>query len=212
MVHNPNTPTVLYVTNPMCAWCYAFTGVVRRLAALWNGNIQVQVLTGDFQAYATEPLELADKQRLAVNWHSVQERTSLPFNYSFFTLDQFVYRTAPVCRALLCAKLLRPVLTLEVLRAFHSAFFADGVNITELPEIVRIVQLFGIPENLFLTLYESGEVTMQLNDEFELSDRVGATTFPSLFLKSSHGYQLITKGYCDLNELEQRLLQELHIR
>lgn len=209
MAQNPNTPTILYVTNPMCAWCYGFTGVVRRLAALWQNRLQVQVLLGDLQAFATEPLQHAEKERLAISWHRVQERTSLPFDYRFFTKRGFVYRTEPVCRALLCVRLLRPTLTLEVLRAFHSAFYADGVNITDLSELVRIVGLFGISENLFLTLFESEEVMEQLENEFDLVTSMGASSFPSLFLKTRHGSEVLAKGFYELWELEQRLFQQL---
>lgn len=211
MVQNPHTPTVFYVTNPMCAWCYGFTGVVRRLAALWKNRLQVQVLLGDFQAYATAPLRPEEKENLALSWHRVQLKTNLPFDYRFFTQRDFVYRTEAVCRALLCVKLLRPVLTLEVLRAFHSAFYADGINVTDLSELVRIVKLFGITENLFLALYESDEVTEQLNNEFELADKMGASSFPSLFLQTQHGTRQITKGFYSLPELEQRLLEQLNI-
>lgn len=209
MVQNPHTPTIVYVTNPMCAWCYGFTGVVRRLAALWRDRLQVQVLVGDLQAFAAEPLKPEEKQRLAVNWHRVQERTQLPFNYKVFTQDNFVYRTEPVCRALLCIRLLRPMLTLEVLRALHSAFFADGVDITKQSELIRIVRLFGISENLFLTLYESEEVTEQLENEFDLVTEMGATSFPSLFLQTRHGSEIITKGFCEIGGLENRLFQQL---
>lgn len=209
MVQNPHTPTVFYVTNPMCAWCYAFTGIVRRLAALWRGRLQVQVLVGDLHAFATKPLMQEEKQRLAISWHRVQERTLLPFNYKLFTEENFVYRTEPVCRALLCVRLLRPVLTLEVLRAFHSAFYADGINISSETELIKLVRLFGISENLFLTLYESDEVTDQLENEFELVTEMGATGFPSLFLQTRYGTEMLTNGYCELRELEQRLLQQL---
>jgi len=207
MARNHQIVTVLYVTNPMCAWCYGFTGVVRRLAAIWRGRLQVQVLLGDYQAYTSDALTQDDKQQLAISWHRVQKRTNLPFNYLFFTRDNFIYRTEPVCRALLCVRLLRPVLVLEVLRAFHSAFYAEGTNITNLHELVRIVKLFGIKENLFLTLYESDEITEQLQDEFERADDMGATSFPSLFLQTSHGSELICQGFCAISEIEKKLLR-----
>lgn len=212
MVQNPNTPIIVYVTNPMCAWCYGFTGIVRRLAALWRNRLQVQVLFGDLQAFATEPLSPEEKQRFAVSWHKVQERTLLPFSYRFFTYNNFVYRTEPACRALLCVRLLKPMLTLEVLRAFHSAFYADGVDITDQQELVRIVKLFGISENLFLTLYESDEVAEQLENEFEFVSEMGATSFPSLFLQTRYGSELLAKGLCELSEVEHRLFEHLNYR
>ncbi|WP_114783184.1 DsbA family protein [Botryobacter ruber] len=211
MTHVPHPPTLLYVTNPMCAWCYGFTYVVRRLKALWHGRLQVRVLLGDFQAYATEPLQQDTKERLAVSWHRVQQRTSLPFDYRFFLEKSFVYKTEPACRALLAMRLLRPVLSLEVLRALHSAFYADGLDITKPENLVKVTRLFGISDNLFMTLYEADEIMEQLEEEFQFVEQIGATSFPCVYFEGPEGPELLTKGYCDLDELEERLLQRLEV-
>jgi putative protein-disulfide isomerase len=209
MVQMPHSPVLLYVTNPMCAWCYGFTPVIRRLQALWRGRLQVRVLLGDLQAYATEPLQHEEKERLAVSWNRVQERTNLPFNYQFFLQSGYVYNTEPACRALLCVRLLRPVLTLEVLRALHSAFYADGLDITDTKVLVQVVRLFGISENLFLTLFESDEIMNQMEEEFAYVHSIGASNFPSVFLDDMHGAERLTKGFCNLDELEQQLIGQL---
>lgn len=205
----PGSPTLIYVTNPMCAWCYGFTAVVRRLRALWHGRLNVQVLLGDLNAHASEPLQQQEKERLAVSWHRVQERTFLPFDYRFFKQENFVYNTEPACRAILCARLLRPVLTLEVLRAMHSAFYVDGLDLRKTEVLARIVGLFGISENLFLTLFESEEIMQQLEEEFGYVDDIGARSFPSVFLVTEHGAEQLCQGFCELHELEQHLLQRL---
>ncbi|NDK56591.1 DsbA family protein [Pontibacter fetidus] len=209
MLQSSNTPTILYVTNPMCSWCYGFTQVVRRLAALWRGRLQVQVQLGNLQAYATEPLQREERERLATSWHWVQQRTHLPFDFRFFLQKHYVFDTEPACRALLCMRLLRPVLTLEVLRALHSAFFADGLDLTDTAVLTNIARMFGVSENLFLTLFESEEVMQQLDEEFEAVARLGATNFPSVFLQTRQGVELVSKGFCQLDELEQRLLSHL---
>lgn len=206
MVNSSDTPTLIYVTNPMCAWCYGFTAVVRRLRALWQGHLKVQVLFGDLDAYNTTPLLQSEKDKLAVSWHRVQERTFLPFDYRFFKQENFAYNSEPACRALLCVRLLRPVLTLEVLRAMHSAFYADGQDIRNPAVLARIVGMFGISENLFLTLFESEEIMQQMEDEFSYVHAIGADTFPSAFLLTNHGIEQIARGYLELNELEQRML------
>ncbi|MCJ8167491.1 DsbA family protein [Pontibacter sp. E15-1] len=209
MMHAPPAPILLYVTNPMCAWCYGFTPVVRRLHALWHGRLKVKVCFGDVQATAAEPLSRQEKGSMAVSWHRVQEEAYLPFDFRFFTRADFVYNTEPACRALLCVRLLRPVLTLEVLRAFHSAFYADGLDLKDTAVLVHLVGLFGIRENLFLALFESDEIMRQLEEEFDYVDELGADTFPSLFLQTKQGFEKLADGYVPLHNLEQRLLQAL---
>lgn len=169
----------------------------------------MQVLLGDLHAHTTEPLQQEEKSELALSWHRVQEYSFQPFDYRFFRQRDFVCNTEPACRALLCVRLLRPALMLEVLRAFHSAFFADGLDLKNTAVLVRIVGLFGIQENLFLALFESEEIMRQMEEEFSYVDRIGATTFPSAFVQRGQGVEKIAHGYVPLGELEQRLLQAL---
>ncbi|GAB3532393.1 DsbA family protein [Pontibacter brevis] len=193
----------------MCPWCYGFTPVVRRLRALWHGRLNVQVLLGDMYAHATEPLPVEEKSKQAVSWHRIQEHTFQPFDYRFFKQRDFVYNTEPACRALLCVRLLRPKLVLEVLRAFHSAFFVDGLDLKETAVLVRLVSLFGIRENLFLALFESDEIMQQMEEEFSYVDSIGAATFPSVLVQTGRGVEKLVHGYVPLDQLEQRLLQIL---
>ena len=193
----------------MCAWCYGFTPVVRRLRALWHRRLQVQVLFGDLHAHATEPVQREDKNYLAGSWHRVQQEVKLPFDYGFFTQQNFIYNTEPACRALLCVRLLRPVLTLEVLRAFHSAFYVDGLDLKDTAVLVHLAGLFGIRENLFLALFESEEIMQQMEEEFQYIDSLGATTFPSVYVQTGRGPEKIAQGYVPLDELERRLLRAL---
>jgi putative protein-disulfide isomerase len=182
---------------------------VRRLRALWHGRLNVQVLFGDIKAYNTEPLQLEEKNKLAVSWHRVQQHTHLPFDYRFFTHRNYIYNSEPACRALLCVRLLRPVLLLEVLRAFHSAFYVDGLDLKETPVLVQLVGLFGIKENLFLALFESEEIMQQMEEEFSYADRIGASTFPSVFVQTGQTQEKIASRYMPLDELEQHLLRAL---
>ncbi|GHA79252.1 putative protein-disulfide isomerase [Pontibacter akesuensis] len=209
MAQQPEKITLLYVTNPMCAWCYGTTPVIRRLRAIWQSRLQVQVLLGDLQAHASQPLLPRQKEQLAISWHRVQEQITLPFDFNFFTRRDFVFNTEPACRALLCVRLLRPVLTLEVLRAMHSAFFVDNLDLKNTAVLVQLVGMFGISENLFLTLFESEEIQSQLENEFAFVDSLGANTYPSLFLKTKEGPQQLTAGFVQLEELEHRLFQLL---
>lgn len=207
----PQNPLLYYVTDPMCAWCYGFTPIIRRLRALWYGRLTVQVLVGGLRHTPQEPLTPDEKGRLAVSWHRAQGKSQLPFDYSFFLKDHSVYDTEPACRALLTVRHLRPNLALEVLRALHSAFYADGLDISRTEVLVRVLQPFGIDENLFLAVFETEEIYRQTQQEFQLIESWGVSTLPSVYLDHPQGPRLIARGYCDLPHLEEQLLQALEI-
>ncbi|AMM49939.1 dithiol-disulfide isomerase [Rufibacter sp. DG15C] len=207
----PENPVLLYVTDPMCAWCYGFTPVVRRLQALWFGRLTVKVLVGGFRPYAQEPLTAEERDKLAVGWHRAQSKSQLPFDYRTFLAPELTYDTEPACRALLTVRHLRPALTLEVLRAMHSSFYADGLDLSNTQVLVDIMRLFGISENLFLAVFETEEIFRQTEQEFQYVQSLGVDTLPSVFLDHPEGPRLISKGYCQLLELEERLLQAMEI-
>ncbi|WP_245539621.1 DsbA family protein [Pontibacter roseus] len=195
----------------MCAWCYGFTHVIRRLRALWHGRLTVEVVAGGLSPYAETPITQEEKERLALSWHRVQERTSLPFNYGLFLNRNFVYDTEPACRALHVVRRLRPALTLEVLRAMHSAFYADGLNLADPQVLAAVVRPFGIHENLFYTLFEAEEVIDATEKEFEFAQMIGVTDLPSVYVEGGMGPELLVKGFCQLDELEERLLRHLEM-
>jgi putative protein-disulfide isomerase len=207
----PESPLLLYVTDPQCAFCYGFTPVIRRLKALWFGRLSVKVLVGGVRPYLQDPLTAPEKDALAVNWHRSQAKSGLPFDYSFFLQKNPVLNTEPACRALLTVRHLRPGLTLEVLRALHSAFFADGLDISQPEVLVQVVRPFGIEENLFLAVFETEEMFLQTQQEFQLLEQMGVSTLPSVYLDHATGPRLISRGFCELPELEERLLQALQI-
>ncbi|MBD1395545.1 DsbA family protein [Pontibacter sp. JH31] len=211
MLNSPYNPVLLYVTDPMCAWCYGFTQVIRRLRALWHGRLSVEVIAGGLHPYATEPIAREYKERLAVSWHRVQERTSLPFNYSLFLNESYVYNTEPACRALHVVRRLRPALTLEVLRALHSAFYADGLNLADPAVLASVIRPFGINESLFYTLFEADEIIEETEKEFEFVEMLGVTDLPSVYIEGGMGPELLVRGFCQLDELEERLLQHLEM-
>nr|WP_255478540.1 DsbA family protein [Rufibacter sp. XAAS-G3-1] len=179
----------------MCAWCYGFTPVIRRLKALWVGRLSVQVLVGSLNPYAQSPLASAEKDKIAVSWHRAQGKSHLPFDYSFFLRQDAIYDTEPACRALLTVRHLRPGLSLEDLRALHSAFYAGGRDITNTHVLVEVVRPFGIPENLFLAVFETNEIYRQTQEEFQLVERMGVSTLPSVYLDHPQGPRLISRGF-----------------
>ena len=211
MVPSPYNPVLLYVTDPMCAWCYGFTHVVRRLRALWHGRLTVEVIAGGLNPYAQEPLSREERERMAVSWHRVQERTSLPFNYGLFVNRNFVYNTEPACRTLHVVRRLRPALTLEILRALHSAFYADAFNLADPQVLANVVRPFGISENLFFTLFEADDIIEETEKEFEFVQMLGVTDLPSVYVEGGMGPELLAKGFCQLDELEERLLKHLEM-
>lgn len=211
MQNLPDNPKLLYVTDPMCAWCYGFTPIIRRLRALWYGRLSVQVLVGGLRPYAQEPLTSEESDKLAVSWHRAQEKSHLPFDYSFFLKKEIYYDTEPACRALLTVRNLRPNLTLEVLRALHSAFYADGLDISNPQVLVQVVKPFGISENLFLALFETEEIYRQTEQEFQFVENLGVTTLPSVYLEHPSGPRLISRGFSQLPDLEEQLLQAFQI-
>ena len=211
MAHSPYNPVLLYVTDPMCAWCYGFTHVVRRLRALWHGRLTVEVIAGGLNPYAQEPLSREERERMAVSWHRVQERTSLAFNYGLFLNKNFVYNTEPACRALHVVRRLRPALTLEILRALHSAFYADAFNLADPEVLANVVRPFGISENLFFALFESDDIIEETEKEFEFVQMLGVTDLPSVYVEGGMGPELLAKGFCQLDELEERLLKHLEM-
>jgi putative protein-disulfide isomerase len=123
---------LIYVGDPMCSWCYGFGKEMTELKAM-HPELGLEIVVGGLRAGGTELLTDAGKQFRLTHWARVEAASGLPFNReAFMALDNFVYDTEPVCRAVVTARRIAPAADLlAVFRALQNGFYAQGRNTTD---------------------------------------------------------------------------------
>lgn len=203
-------PSLIYIADPMCSWCYGFGP---ELAALLEGlpGLPVEVVVGGLRPYNKETMDDKLKTTLLEHWHKVAERTGLPFDYNGLARENFIYDTEPACRAVVAARMLAPASQLYVFHEIQRAFYSEGKDVTQGKVLASVcaeaMTESGYPmdEAAFFTTWESKEAISATNEDFLQAHRWGIGGFPTLVLERDGQLDMVTSGYMAMPTLIETL-------
>ena len=215
---------LIYIADPMCSWCYGFGP---QLNALLDAlpDAQLDIVVGGLRAYNTEVMDEAKKATILGHWKHVEAASGLPFSTSGMARPDFVYDTEPACRALVAARILSPDLPsrsmLDVFHAIQHAFYAQGLDVTDLQVLAEIgaaalTDAIG-PDSLveqaiapldsadFLDTLRAASTISETRQDFAQTQRWGIQGFPALVLEHDATLHLICSGYTKAPILLERI-------
>ena len=203
-------PTLLYIADPMCSWCYAFGP---ELATLLDGlpGLQVELVLGGLRAYNTEVMSDTAKDDLMGHWKKVHESTGLPLIDSALEQPGFIYNTEPACRAVVAARTLLPAAALPTFHAIQQAFYAEGRDVTQGDALARIgsdvLNAMGSPTSVeaFRTHWSSEDTVLATHNDFVQCKRWEITGFPALVLERNGQLDMVTTGYTRVETLIKQM-------
>lgn len=206
-------PSLIYIADPMCSWCYGFGP---ELAALLEGlpGMPIEIVVGGLRPYATKPMDASLKASLLEHWHKVADQTGLPFSYDGLSREGFIYNTEPACRAVVAARMLAPKASLFTFHEIQRAFYSEAQDVTQGKVLASIVTKAltesGYPTNeeTFLTVWNSDAAITATRDDFLQAERWGVSGFPTLVLERDGQLDMVTAGYVSMPKLID-LLQEI---
>lgn len=210
-MNNTSDPVALiYIGDPMCSWCYGFGVPLGQLLAR-HPDMPVQLVLGGLRAYNTQVMDDALKTKLRGAWAGVAQRSGQPFSEALFEREDFIYDTEPACRAVVTVRDHAPQLALAMYHAIQQAFYADGRDTTKAAVLGEIWdEVHGRTKETwghinFLRDFDSEAMRQRTRDDFAQAQAWGVRGFPTLLAVVEGQAQVLTNGYTDANELQQRL-------
>lgn len=206
-------PSLIYVADPMCSWCYGFAP---ELAALLDGlpGMPLEIVVGGLRAYNTDVMDDELKATLRQHWQTVADRSGLPFAHEGLERENFVYNTEPACRAVVAVKMLAPQASLAAFHAIQRAFYADGKDVTQGEVLAEVISAalaeagVSVDPASFLATWGSDAAVIATLDDFQQVQQWEISGFPTLVLERDGQLDLVTSGYVAMPDLVN-LLQKL---
>lgn len=202
--------SLIYIADPMCAWCYGITPELEALQQALPG-LPVHVVAGGLRVGA-KPVDEAFLDKLRQQWQEVAARASLPFDDSAMEAPAFNPDTEAACRAVVAARLLSAAAALPVCSAILRAFHAEGRDVGR-PETLAAIAVpvlreagVDIDEAGFLAHYTSDDIARATLEDFVQTRRWGVDGFPALVLERDGRLDLVSLGYQQLPELVEKML------
>lgn len=202
-------PSIIYIGDPMCSWCYGIANEVAQLKSAWAGKAGFQLLMGGLRPNETTPIDAEMKAFLKHHWEEVNKRSGQPFSYDILERNDFVYNTEPASRAVVVARKHAPGKEFEFFKAVQKAFYLDNSDPHLVATYLPLCDEFGIDRAQFQKDWESDEMKYAVRQEFQQSGSMGVRSFPTVVLHHNNELTALAVGYSEfevMNEVLEKLL------
>jgi putative protein-disulfide isomerase len=196
---------IIYVMDPMCAWCYGFAPELEKFLKN-NPSIKIEYIMGGLAPDNTQPMDTELQQTISSYWYEIEKKTQVTFNHDFWKQNTPYRSTYPACRAVICAELLQEGSSLQMIKAIQSAYYQEAKNPSLEKTLIDCAKSIGLNEDKFLDIFQSNKTHQHLKQHLSLSKQLQARGFPALFYinRKNQAYPL-TFGYTTVAILEERL-------
>lgn len=201
-----NPARLLYVTDPLCLWCYGISTVIENFyKELPNEMVTETINGGLFPAAQAKKCDQNFRDYLKNASIQVTKLSGKEFSASFWQLlatPGFTYNTEPSAKASVVVKnLAGEQAMLKFMHLLQQAFFVEGKNVMQPSILALLAEPFDIPNQDFLDFYFSDECLNLTKQEYAEAKQLGVQGFPALlYLKERQGYKLAA-GFSDLENL-----------
>ena len=189
-------PKIVFVTDPMCSWCWGMAADVERARTEAADRFDFDVLLGGINIGSTHPITDFARSRLASVWRGVNEVTHVQFGRGLPAGD-FVYNSVRACVAVEAVRAIlgRPPFD-YVLRLQHR-FFVDGRDVTDVDLQRDEAVASGVPAEDFDAAVQSPQTMTRVRDGFALAKSYGTAALPSVLLELDGARRLVAGGFID---------------
>lgn len=203
-------PSLLYFGDPMCSWCYGFAPVLRHVHEAFPELPIVCILGGLRPGPRAQILDETLARFLRQEWTKIGQVTGQPFGFGILDQKEFLYNTEPASRAVVIFRRGDSKNTLHFFESLQNAFYKDGKDITSPGTLADLYAAFGAgTAEGFLDAWNQEDVRQETLADFQFSQQVGMTAFPSLVYAREGKGQLLCRGYIPFEELQPRI-EQLH--
>lgn len=203
-------PTLYYIYDPMCSWCWGFRPVWQQLQQALAGKLTIKYLLGGLAPDNDTPMPASMQQSIRSNWQRIQrEIPGIEFNYDFWTKCQPRRSTYPACRAVIACRMQQPQLEQEMILAIQQAYYLQAKNPSDETVLIQLSSDIGLDVNRFQLDLLSERCNNLLNDEISLVRQLGVTSFPGLVLSYKESNTLIHINYTDFNSIVSNIMDHI---
>lgn len=176
-------PTLIYIHDPMCSWCWGFRPTLHALLDGLPPDIRVQRLLGGLAPDSAEPMPTAMRAQLQHTWRQIQQRIpGTRFNFDFWTRCAPRRSTFPACRAVIAARLQATELDQAMTEAIQRAYYLEARNPSDRDTLIALATEIGADADRFAHALDAPDTQRTLDAEMTRARAMGISAFPSLVL------------------------------
>ncbi len=204
-------PTLIYVGDPMCSWCWGLAPTIERIAA--REDVATRVVVGGLRpGENAAPLDDGLRQYLLHHWEKISELSGQPFSKSALQRENWVYDTEVPAIAVTTMRHLAEPETIRFLTHVQRAFYAGGVDITDPGVYPALLSGFDLDAADFMTEMASAEAKTRAWKDFAEARELGVLGFPTVLLEVDGSIQVLSRGYASSEHFDNQLAYWVELR
>jgi len=182
-------PTLHYIHDPLCGWCYAAQPLVSAAIERLDGRLQLQLHGGGLFG---EPrtLDPGLAQHIESSDRRIAQYSGQPFGEGYLASlhaePALVLYSLPPIAAVLAADTLDPAQAYPMLVAIQDAHYRRGLRVVEPAVLSELAEEIGLDDARFSTAFAQANATAlveHLHGSRRLLADAGGQGFPTLLLE-----------------------------
>lgn len=207
-------PTLIYVMDPLCGWCYGFSPVMQRVYDTYKEKAHFEVITGGMiTGNEIGPIGVI-APFLKKATAQVTQHTGAEFSPKFLDTiltegTQILTSVEPSIAVQLC-KTKKPDSIFSFLTALHKEIYINGLKTANINDYSRLFREMGFDESIFINDLKNKKYLTMAQQDFRKAESLGIESYPALLIRSKAGVKVIARGYVHWDQLYFQLQQEIN--
>ena len=195
---------LIFVTDPMCSWCWGMTADFERARDLLKDEVQFDLMLGGINTHGTQPIGDYGRRFLMRLWREVEATTGQTFGYVL--PESYVHNSVSCCLAIEAVRECLESPPFEFLAELQRLFFTEGVDITSFERLKEVAAGFGVSGDEFDQHVHAPRTLEKIRFQFNHAQSFGTQALPSLLIADQESkMSLLAGGYVDAEMLQTLL-------
>lgn len=187
------TPRVIFVTDPICSWCWGTLPEVQQARLELSDHIEFDLMMGGLRVDNTIEINDYEYRRLQRLWHEVNATTGQ--NFCGVIPDGFRYNSEIPCRAVEVVRQASGEPPWDFFHNLQHAFYTDARNLSDV-DVLSDIAGFDLAKQL-----DDPNIVNATRSQFGAAKAAAANALPSVLLDVGEGPRLLSGGYITVDFL-----------
>ena len=206
-------PTLIYVFDPLCGWCYGFSPVISKIASTYKDVLSIEtvcggMITDDQIGPIKQKAPFLKKATALVTQHTGAEFSRYFIDTVMLDSSRIMTSVQPSIAIMIC-KEMKPESLLSFIEELHKYIYIIGIDMAKEESYLPLAKQFGMPEKEFLLKMKNKKYKESAIKEFRQAEQLGIQSFPALLLYKDGKNTIIANGYKSIKEIDLSLQLEI---
>lgn len=200
---------VTYIFDAYCGWCWGLSGALGQYAQEEGDNVQIEVLSGGLFS-GDRAAALGDFSHIPEANQRISQLTGAEFGEPYqaeLEKGTLFIDSDDASRGLVALKRVAPGRDVELAHALQSAFYLEGLSLSEDATYSYIAQELGLNSEEVLQALKDPETAELAAKERAYTKELGVNSYPTLLVHTQQGLVKVGSPVRTSEQLKEDIAQ-----